>query len=513
MREPAFNTIALMLTVYVAALVWGIQHVSDRYSPKLLAIFFRRIALWPLIALVIILCIAGILLFPHTLISLLTLGDLQLSLGDVVSFVLLVVAVTLVIIAVYCMVSSLAKGTPIISWLQERKDQIPLLEDILLNVIQRNDVRLTREALSVALRGRPENRQVIIDWLEEHRTLLSTAWLTRELFGVILSVPLDAGVIDTYDDLLCMTLAEALDKEESAHARFVLDALCDALEKAQPWTEVHMNLLSHIGFTLWKIGEYGASIPRTARIPEQLEDLQWWFLRRVRRIRYHVLHLKDADAVCYFTLALCELIGEATATKDLCETLLSRVYDILYDGYHEDILNAETLQELVNALGHLRRELPDAENEDTQKGIDSYMLASLAILVELGEKEDTLGQTAGNGYMWRRITKGKWLGTYKFRSEPYYYPWISPESYSAARRALGLPGLSRKQVSALIDRKTAATPVDIQGELEPVTDETSHSPLGSSPETPILLPIPRSNGMDQTSADDRGLAPVASLPQ
>jgi hypothetical protein len=45
MREPAFNTIALMLTVYVAALVWGIQHVSDRYSPKLLAIFFRRIAL------------------------------------------------------------------------------------------------------------------------------------------------------------------------------------------------------------------------------------------------------------------------------------------------------------------------------------------------------------------------------------------------------------------------------------------------------------------------------------
>src|SRR5207248_6876052 len=125
---------------------------------------------------------------------------------------------------------------------------------------------------SVALRGQSENRQIIIDWLEEHRTLLSTTWLARELLGVILSAPLDAEVIDTYNDLLCIMLAEALDKEESADARFVLDALCDALEKTQPWTEAHMNLLCHIGFTLWKIGEYGAWIPRTSRIPEQLKN-------------------------------------------------------------------------------------------------------------------------------------------------------------------------------------------------------------------------------------------------
>src|SRR6266571_7523137 len=97
MRESAFNTIALMLTVYVAALVWGIQHVSDRYSSKLLAIFFRRIAMWPLILLGVILFIAGVLLFPHTLIFSLTLGGLQVPLGDAISFVLLVVAVALVI--------------------------------------------------------------------------------------------------------------------------------------------------------------------------------------------------------------------------------------------------------------------------------------------------------------------------------------------------------------------------------------------------------------------------------
>jgi hypothetical protein len=414
---------------------------------------------------------AGSLLFPQDIISLLTRGSLQLPVwvGNVLSFILLVVAVNLVIIAVYWMVSSLAKGTPIISWLRKRKDQVLLLEDTLLNVIQRSDVRLTHEALGVALRGRPENRQAIIDWLKEHRALLSTNWLARELIGVILSAPLDAGAIDTYNDLLCITLAEALNKEEPAHARFVLDAL-------------------------WKIGEYGAWIPRTARIPEQLKNLQWWFLHRVRSIWYHVLRLKDADTVYYFTLALCELISEATATKDLCEALLSRVYDVLNDGYRERVLNGETLQDLVNGLGHLRYELPDIENEDTQTEIDSYMLASLAILVELGKKEDTLGHTAANGYMRHRITRGKWLGIDKFRSEPYYYPWLSPESYSAALRVLGLPGLSRKQVNELIDRKATTRPIDIQVELEPVTDEASHQLLGSSPETPILLKVYRSNG-------------------
>src|SRR5260221_4604429 len=133
MREPAFNTIALMLTVYVAALVWGIQHISDRYSPKLLMTFFRRIALWPLIVLVLLLCIAGILLFqsiPPTLAAL----QLPFWAGDAISFVLLVTAVVVVIAAVYSMVRSLAERTPIISWLRKRKDQVLILEDILLNV-------------------------------------------------------------------------------------------------------------------------------------------------------------------------------------------------------------------------------------------------------------------------------------------------------------------------------------------------------------------------------------------
>src|SRR5260370_42151954 len=106
MREPAFSTIALMLTVYVAALVWGIQHVSDRYSPKLLAIFFRRIALWPLAALVIMLWFAVILLFPHALISLLMPVSLLLALCAVLSFLLSVAILDPLVIADCVLVGS-----------------------------------------------------------------------------------------------------------------------------------------------------------------------------------------------------------------------------------------------------------------------------------------------------------------------------------------------------------------------------------------------------------------------
>jgi len=223
-QEPAFNTIALMLTVYVAALVWGIQHMSDRYSPRLLVIFFYRIALWPLIGLVVLLCFSGILLLPPAFISFLTQGPLRLPSWAlaVSSFILLLAAVSLVIGAVYQMVSKLASGMSVILWLRKKKDQALFLEDILLNAIQRRDVRLTREALRTALSGQSDNHQAIIHWLQDHRTWLSTNWLARELISIIFASPFDAKAADTYDDLLCTMLGEALDKEEFSHAKFVL---------------------------------------------------------------------------------------------------------------------------------------------------------------------------------------------------------------------------------------------------------------------------------------------------
>ncbi|GHO76429.1 hypothetical protein KSD_42000 [Ktedonobacter sp. SOSP1-85] len=489
MREPAFNTIALMLTVYVAALVWGIQHVCDRYTPNLLVTFFRRIALLPLITLVILLCIAGSLLFPM---APPIFASFPSWVGDVLSFGLLVVSIVVTIATVYRMMHCLAKGTPIIAWFRKRKGQVVILEDILLNVIQHNDVRLTHEVLNATLHGRTENRQAMIDWLEYHRTLLSINWVAKELIGVILSSPLDDEAAHAYYDLLGIILSEALDKEEIAYAQFILDAFCDALDKAQPWTKAHMNLLTHIGFTLWKIGDPGAWMPRTARIPEQLKNLQWWFYSRVNRTWNHVLRLKDVDAVNYFVLVLCELIRETTGTKDLCGFFLSQVYDVLADAYPEHLFNAEALKNLVNELGHLRLELPDTYDEDTQKEMDSYMLASLAILAELGETENALRHAAGNGYLRGRIIKGKWLGTYRFKSEPDYFYWLSPSSYTAARRVLGLPRLSRKQADELIERKAMSTPITIQDDLDLVTDEASHPSLGSSPEAPILLKVHRS---------------------
>lgn len=106
-----------------------------------------------------------------------------------------------------------------------------------MNAIQRNDVRLTRDVLRAALGGWRDECQAIIDWLQDHRTWLSTNWLAKELIGIILSSPLDAEAARTYDDLLCTMLAEALDKGEPTHAWVVLEALCYTLSEAKPWTE------------------------------------------------------------------------------------------------------------------------------------------------------------------------------------------------------------------------------------------------------------------------------------
>ncbi len=492
MRDAALSNIALMVTLYAAVIIWGMQHLSDRYSPKLLFIFLLRVSIWPFFALVVILCVAGLLLLPsvpHAIVSLLTHNTFQMPFwaGDVLAFVLLLASIMLIIATVAFMVWSLTTGTPVISWLRKRKDRVELLEDILLNTIEQNNVRLTRTALSAALGG--QQCIEIIEWLKEHRSWLAISWFARELLDLILSSPLDTALIRLYSDLLCLMLAGTLEVEEQEQAWFVLDTLCNVLERADTWEEEHMNLLDRIGFTLWKVGDYMGSTPRTARIPEQLEGLQWHFIMCVRRMWYHVLDLKNSSAVYYYTMALCELILEARETKEQSESLLSQVFDVLQEGFGQHLLSKETIQELASELGHLRRGLTD-QDEETQNEIDSYLFACLAILDELGAGKDELGRVVANGYLRHRVVKGKWLGTDKMKQEPIYYTWLSTKSYTAARKALGLPGLSKKQVREITERR-AGDGERILVELDTATDDTSHPLPGRSPTTPILIKAPR----------------------
>jgi hypothetical protein len=269
----------------------------------------------------------------------------------------------------------------------------------------------------------------------------------------------------------------------------------------EPWTDDHASLLRHIGFTLWKIGEHTASAPRTARIPEQLANLRWIFVGQVRQIWDHVLDLKNSDAVDYFTATLCDLIVEAAATKEHCETLLAQVYDVLEDGYREQLLEPQTLHELICSLTYLRLDLPVVENVgprtafgDMQTEIDEYMLASLAILVVLGEKEEALHRAVGNSHLWLRITKGKWPRKSKFISEPNYYYWLPISSYNTVLALLELPGLSKDQVKKLERLKDGGKPKLITIELETVPVGAAQlssgqptSPNGSSAAT---VPVP-----------------------
>src|SRR5258706_15003354 len=98
MRDPALNNIAILSAIYIAILVWAMQHVADHYTPKLSSIFFRRVILGPLVLLGALFLAAGILVLrpvPHTLFSLITGGRIQLPsiAGDIMAFILLIIAI------------------------------------------------------------------------------------------------------------------------------------------------------------------------------------------------------------------------------------------------------------------------------------------------------------------------------------------------------------------------------------------------------------------------------------
>ena len=72
MRETALNTVALMITVYTAILIWALPHVTERYTRKFKPVFLQRVALKPLVLLLLDLVLVGLLVLrPFPLIQML----------------------------------------------------------------------------------------------------------------------------------------------------------------------------------------------------------------------------------------------------------------------------------------------------------------------------------------------------------------------------------------------------------------------------------------------------------
>jgi len=440
MRDAALNNIAVLSAIYIAVLVWAMQHVADHYTPKLLSIFFHRVILGPLVLLGALFLAAGILVLrpvPHTLFSLITGGRIQLPsiAGDIVAFILLIIAIIVVLYSTYQMVYRFAHGTEIIDWLRERPNQDIILQEILLNAIPRSDQQITSAALRMALCSKNNKNTSFISWLSDHRDLIAIKWMTLELLNILLSDPFDKSAADAYRDLLCVLLAEALEKEDFPFSRDVLSTIMGKLAFVQPWTQSHAQLLYNIGFTLWQIGERGDNAPRTARIPQQLEDTQLIFLIRLRKIWYHLLKLGDPSSVEDYSWVLGDLAIDTAGTES-CESFISRLYDVMEDGFRQHLLTPDAIQQMASDLGTVRIRAYSSDDQ-IQEWIDLLLVDLLAMLAELGEDEEALGHVVGNGYMTRRTTKkGKWPWSRSYDIRRTNHSWLKPESYKAAAKAL-----------------------------------------------------------------------------
>lgn len=432
MREIALSTITTMLAIYTAILVIAWQHVSDRYTPKLLLVFLRRAALKPLAGFIALLLASGVLVL-HPLQQLLaglpTHSRLQVSplVGDFLAFLLLLGSVGIVVWASYKLARYLTDGRQLIPLLHDEENQQAALQEILLNTIQRGDQLVTASALHAALSGGLSEKEVFLAWLTEHGDLLSTDWLIRVLRLLLLSADLDPTETSIYTNLLLLLLTKALDNEEFPRAQEVMRAIIDALERTTAWEQVHADLIERMGFALWKIGEIDAYAMRTSRIPSQLTNIQKLFVGEMRSLWFHIRDMNSQDAMQVFCSALAKL-AFVTREGELACPFFGTIHEVMERGFSKHLFTKEIIHELVSTLGYMQLH-PDGYEEATQERIDALVYDLCVMFGELGGSKEALHQLVEQGGLLARSNKQGGLNIHT-------HTWLGNKSYQTVALVL-----------------------------------------------------------------------------
>lgn len=423
----ALGTAVAMLTFYAGALFLAVQHLNERFSDLFMPVLFLRPTVWITFAsLACLVIVAGVLLLlPNT-------GILALA-----AFAVLLCAIAVALLATYRTLALVADGNQIISWIHRTRDSEAVLEDILWTAFDRADRRMVAQALKVGLMPGAATEGDLLRWLARHRAELAREWLARELLDVLLIDFAERPLTDQRRDLLTSLLRETLAAESFPLARDIVDEIMGALARPRPWTTTHASLLYEIGVAIWNIGERGVFFePRMVKQPSQLEDTKDLFIARTNAIWYHVEGLSDPESVGTYTWALGELAHDLN-DRNAREWMLSRMFDVMADGVEQHILTRRTVVLLANALGQLRHQLQD--DEENEENIDSHVLNLAAIYMELPDdvddpyngEPDPVGHLLANGYVVKRQRTGKKVVCHK-------QEWIKPETYREIARMLGV---------------------------------------------------------------------------
>ncbi len=388
MFDLVLNCIIAVLAVYVAALIFAIQHLADRYSPNLINIFLWRLGAWPLLGLLALSVGAG---------------AARISTWQIATVIPLALFLATLVVGLggsFWIWNSMVVDATIIAWLK-RLSKRPIyqqtLDEVALKAIQRSDEAITSGVLKVGL-----DQAAFIQWLTDHRDLFNEEWLVRKLFDSVSDKNLKGANAQPVASFLTLLLGNALDEEASLRAETILNFILHLLEDGNAWSEGYGHLLGDVGFLLWNKGEPGAGIARTYTVPQKLEELQTFFLIRIRGVRAKIVESRNQDGLNNYYLVVGRL---AEDTSD--DTFISRIEDIVLNSdaetvFKEGLVSEDTLHGLACNLREIKRRYVHVDetngtpqqgrNEDEIDWINRIVVHLGAMLAEL----ESLPHVGGN---------------------------------------------------------------------------------------------------------------------
>ncbi|MFL5667064.1 MAG: hypothetical protein ACJ8BW_37805 [Ktedonobacteraceae bacterium] len=299
-------------------------------------------------------------------------------------------------------------------------------QDVLKSAIDRSDQRIIKLALRKALSDQ-QAREKHVHYLIEHRDLLATDWLTRETVAIALS-NFDADAAKVCADLLCTLLGKALDNDEFPRAKIMITEIFAALTHAIPWTEAHGELLSLVGFTIWKIGEPEKYTRRfKSGVDELLNGVKEHFFKQLGDIWKPLKDAQSLNGVECFAGVLNKLIVETTTINDL-------VHEVTEYRFCHGYLKLQKIEEIRESLKQAVQEVYNLSASDYERGkvhgaADNLFIDLAVMLAELGESKETLYSFLSNLKTGNRAVhiRQKMLGP-----QPHKHPWLKEESYQTA---------------------------------------------------------------------------------
>ena len=255
--------------------------------------------------------------------------------------------------------------------------------------------------------------------------------IARWSFSAVISVSqISRWLMETHQsDLVKALLDHYLERDALEETNEILEEALAFLSTANPWDADKSGLLQMLFFTVWNVGEYGMSLPRTVKKEEQFAQQRAVFISSLNRVWWHILNLKNKQAVQNYALALADGLMALNVVDDL-EWLLARIYDVMEDGTTKSLLSLAAIQELVCSYRHAGK--VGSNNADLQNQIDNHVFTLAAIYVEIGGNEEGLGRLLANGGLNKRRYRTHQKNSF------IVHRWLHPNSYIQVANALGL---------------------------------------------------------------------------